>query len=239
MHGIVHGDFVPGAVLAHQCRHRVLVNLGHGLLALLFIGNLIGLVQPVGGQFAHAQGQHFIGRRRLPVPGGFAGLAGQLVDGLDDHLLLLVSEHHRPQHHRFAQFLGLGFHHEHGVFRAGDDQIQLGILQLLVRRVEQILTVPVAHPGGADGAVERHAGQFQGRRGTYHGGDVRIDVRIAGHDGGNNLNFVKKTFGEQGPQRPVNEPGNQGFALAGAAFPFKEATGHPAGGVEFFLIING
>ena len=39
----------------------------------------------------------------------------------------LVAEHHGAQHHVFAEFLGFGFHHHHGVMGAGDDQFQLGI----------------------------------------------------------------------------------------------------------------
>ncbi len=51
----------------------------------------------------------------------------QADDGVDGGLHFLVAEHHRAQHHVFAEFLGFGFHHHHGVMGAGDDQIELGI----------------------------------------------------------------------------------------------------------------
>jgi hypothetical protein len=47
------------------------------------------------------------------------------MDGVDGDVALLVAEHHGAQHDFFGQLLGFGFHHQHGGFGAGHDQVQL------------------------------------------------------------------------------------------------------------------
>jgi hypothetical protein len=39
----------------------------------------------------------------------------------------LVAEHDRAEHDVFGQFLGFGFHHQHGIGGAGDDQVELAV----------------------------------------------------------------------------------------------------------------
>jgi hypothetical protein len=77
------------------------------------------------------------------------------MDGVDGDLALLVAEHHGAQHHFFRQLLGFGFHHQHGGFGAGNDQIHLRILALGLTGVQHVFAVDVTHAGCADGAVER------------------------------------------------------------------------------------
>ena len=46
------------------------------------------------------------------------------MDQLDRRLLLLVPEHDGAEHHFLGQLVGFGFHHQHGGFGAGDDEIE-------------------------------------------------------------------------------------------------------------------
>ena len=101
-----------------------------GLRARLFFLDLERCAQFGFGQRRNARGERFVLGRRLPVPQRLADGVGQFVDRLDHGLHLLVAEHHRTQHHFLRQFLRFRFDHQHGVFGAGDHQIQLGILQL-------------------------------------------------------------------------------------------------------------
>ena len=47
-----------------------------------------------------------------------------------------------------------------------------------------------------------------------------------------------KVLGKQRADRPVNEPGHQGFRFAGAAFTTKKTAGNLAGGVGFLLVFD-
>ena len=56
--------------------------------------------------------------------GSFAEVFGEVDDQVDHRLHLFVAEDDRAQHFFFGQLVGLGFHHHHGVFGAGDDQVK-------------------------------------------------------------------------------------------------------------------
>ena len=71
------------------------------------------------------------------------------------------------------------FHHQHGVLRAGDDQVQLRGLELGRGRIEHVLAIDVADARGADRAVERNAGDRERGRCADHRGDVGIDLRCS------------------------------------------------------------
>ena len=95
---------------------------------------------------------------RGPGPLRLAGFGDELVDGVDGDLHLLVTEHHRAQHHVFGQFIGFGFDHQHRVGGAGDDQLKLRIDQLGLGRVEDVLRRPCNRPW------RRRSGRRTGRR---------------------------------------------------------------------------
>ena len=135
--------------------------------------------------------------RRLPFGGLHTDFLGEFADGLDGDAALLVAEQHRAEHHFFRQHLGLGFHHQHGGFGAGHHQVELRGLERLVARVEQVLAAGVADARRTDRALERQAGDGQRRGGAEHGDDIRIDIRVHRHHGGDDLHFVGVTLGEQ------------------------------------------
>ena len=174
-----------------------------------------------------------------PVPRVGTGFVSQFVDRVDRSLHLLVAEHHRAQHDVFGQFHGFGLDHQHGGFGAGDDQIQRRVLQFGVGRVEHVFAVDEADAGGAHRAVERQAGQRQRGGGADQGGNVGVDFGIGGHHRGDDLHFVEEAFRKQRADRAVDQAGNQDFAFGRTAFALEKATGDAAGGVGFFLIVDG
>jgi hypothetical protein len=132
----------------------VAAGLGAGLLA----ADLVGGAQRAFGQRGDLGDEGLVLGRALPGPLGLAGVAHQLVDGVDGDLALVVAEDHGAQHDLFGQLVGFGFDHQHGGFGAGDHQVHLAVGQLRLARVQHVLAVDVAHAGGADRAVERDAG---------------------------------------------------------------------------------
>ena len=87
----------------------------------------------------------------------FCGLLGELDDGLDHRLEMPVAEHHGAEHDLLGQLLGFRLDHQHRVLGAGDDQIELGFLHLVDRRVEHVFVVGEADAGAADRAHEGRA----------------------------------------------------------------------------------
>ena len=177
--------------------------------------------------------------RRLPVPQRLAARFDQLVDHADRRLLLLVAEHDRAQHDFFRQLVGFRFDHQHGGFRAGDDEVQRRRRELGLGRVQHVLAVDVADARGADRAVERNAREHQRGRSADHRRDVGIDLGIDRHDGRDDLHFVVEAVREQRPDRAIDEAGGQRFLFRRAPFALEEAAGDLAGGVGLFLVVDG
>ena len=216
----------------------MVADLAHPLLAGQFFGDLVRLGQRGFGSGASRLGQHRVAGRRLPVPRLNARLGYQVIDGANGNLHLLVAEHHRAEHHVFRQFLGFGLHHQHRPLGARHHQIQLRGFQFLAGRVEQVLAVVVTDPGRADGAIERHAGQRHRRRGTQQRRNFRVHLIVQRHHGGDDLQLVGEAVGKQRAQRPVDQPGGQGFALGRTALAPEKAAGNAARRVGTLLIVH-
>ena len=95
------------------------------LRTLLLDAQFVGVTHGIGRQTVHTvdEGGVLLGGR--PFPLGLAAGFHQLLDGLDDGLHLLVTEHHGTQHHVLGQLLGLGLDHQHGLVGTGHHQVQL------------------------------------------------------------------------------------------------------------------
>ena len=92
-----------------------------------------------------------------------AGLAGQFVDGRDDPLDGGVRGFERLNHLLFRHLLRACLDHHDRVVAAGDDEIELALLALLERGVDQILTVEEADPHAGNRLREWNVGQRQRR----------------------------------------------------------------------------
>ena len=97
-----------------------------GLVPGHLVGNAIG-----GAQILLDEGEHacfergIVGQRQLArLLGGFLGEAD---DRVDHRLEMPVAEHHGAEHDLLGQFLGFGLHHQHGIGRAGDDEIKIAL----------------------------------------------------------------------------------------------------------------
>ena len=150
-----------------------------------------------------------------------------------------VAEHHRAEHDVFGQFLGFRFHHHHGVVRAGDDEIELGFLHLVERRVEHVFVIDEADAGAADRAHERRAGNRQRGGGGDHRQDVGIVLLIVRQHGDDHLRVAAPAVGEQRTDRAVDQARGQRVLFGRPAFALEEAAGNAAGGVIFFLVVDG
>jgi hypothetical protein len=163
----------------HFLEHPVAHHVDGGLARLLLLDR-VGLVQIVAAKGVHLLDQCGRGLRSGPIDRVLAGFVGQIVDGVDGGLHLVVAEDHGAKHDIFRQLIGFRLDHQHGAVGAGNHQIQLGKLELGLGRVEHVLAIDIADARRAQGAAERQAGQGQGGRGADQGGDVGIDFGIGG-----------------------------------------------------------
>ncbi|MCY1534285.1 hypothetical protein D9M68_696510 [compost metagenome] len=151
-----------------------------------------------------------------------------------------MGEEHGAQHLVFGQLLGFGFNHQHRVLGTGNHHVQARSLELFVVGVQQVAGLfVVGHASGADRAGEGNAGDGQGGRSTDHRSDVRIGLLVGGNHGADDLHFVQEAFREQRADRTVDQARGQGFLLGRTAFTLEETTGDTAGGVGFFLVVDG
>ena len=107
-----------------------------------------------------------------------------------------VSGEDRLGHLVFRHFTSKAFDHQHGVFAAGDDQIERALFQLVHRRKRHPLVVDTAETHRSDRAQERHRRKAQGERAAVHGQDVAVVLPVAGKHHGLHLDFGVEALGE-------------------------------------------
>ncbi len=221
----------------------VRLHLGPGVVEGFRAGRLVGQLVSLGNVVADEFldfGLHFRMVGRGQCPRILRGLFGQVDDGADNLLALVMRKHDRTEHLVLGQFLGLGLDHHHGVVRRSNDEVETAVFQgsgLL--RVENILTVDVADAATADRAHEGHAGNGQrGRRGN-HRHHVRLGLTVVRQDLADHVDLVVEPLREQRADRAVDQAAGERFLLGCAAFALEKAARDAPGGGELFLIVDG
>ena len=222
----------------NQRGDHLLLDGGDAVAALMLGGDAIGLAQLGLGHATHAL-NHLAVVLGLQFPRLLGGALGELDDGVEHRLEMLLAVDHGAEHHVLGQFLRLGFDHQHGVCRAGDHEIEGAFLHLVDHRVEHILAGDIADAGGADRSQEGHPRERQRGGGRDHRHDIRIVLHVVRQHGGNDLRLVLEARGEQRPDRPVDQPRGEGFLLGGSAFALEIAAGDLARGEGLLLIVDG
>ena len=228
-----------GFDLRGEAGHHVFLQRRDRIFALQLVAHLESSAQTVADRRLDRADQGVVLGGGLPVPLRLAGFGNEFVDRVDRDLHLLVTEHHRAQHHVFGQFAGFGFDHQHGVLRAGDDEFQIAVDQFGRAWIEDVLAVLVTDLGGADRAVERGAAQGQRGGRADQGQDVAVDFRVQRHHGGDDLDFIAEVFREQRADRAIDQARSQRFLFGLATFALEEAARDAAAGVELFLVVDG
>ena len=152
---------------------------------------------------------------------------------------LLVAELDRLEHDVFGHLAGKAFDHGDGVARAGDDQVEIALLHLRVRRHDEEFIADAADAHGAGDFQERNVRDVQGGAGADHAQDIGIVFPVEGEREAHDLHFAEIAGGEERPNGPIDEPAGQDFLGGGPAFAFDEAAGKLAGGVGLLAIIDG
>ncbi len=232
------GSSRPVVIGGNDSGEHLVLDLGDAVAALMLGGDGIGLAQLRFGSGAHARKDLGI-VLRLQLPRLLRRALGELDDGVEHWLELLLAEHHGAEHHFLRELLGLGFDHQHGVGGPGHDEIERADAHLVDHRVQHILALDIANAGGADRSEERDAGQREGRRARDHRHDIRIVLHVVGEDGGDDLRLVLEARGEQRADRPVDEPRGERLLLSRASLALEIAAGDLARSEGLFLVVDG
>ena len=156
-----------------------------------------------------------------------------------------MAEFHSAQHFVFGQLVSFRFHHHHGVFGAGDDQIKALIrvvaqaLHVVHAGVQHIVATREANAGRANRAHERHAGNRKRGGHGHHGNDIGVIHQIVAQHGCHHEDFVLEAFDEQRAAGTVDQTRGQRFFFRGTRFAFEKAARDFPGGVVFLLVMHG
>ena len=165
------------------------------------------------------------------------GLAELLLE-VDQRLEGAVAEQDPLGHDLLGQDLGTRLDHHDRVARSRDDQIEVGVLELAVGRVDDELATDAADSHGPDRAHERDLADGQ-RRGGRDGADhVGIVLLVRREDGQHDLDVVLVALGEQRPDRPVRQAGGEDRGLRRTGLALDEAARDLARGVHPLLEVD-
>ena len=170
----------------------------------------------------------------LALPTAFAEL---LLD-VDERLEGAMAEQDGLGHDVLGQELGARLDHHDRVAGAGDDEVELRLLELAVGRVDDELAVDAADADGADRARERDLADRQRGRGGDRAEDVGLVLLVGREDRDDELDVVLVALGEERPDRAVGQAGGQGGRLGRARLALDEAAGDLARGVHPLLELD-
>ncbi len=226
-------------ILLDERGDRLGAELGQRVVVVLLArGTELGA--PAGAeQLVNARLERLIGHRQGHLGLRPTDLLAQFVLDRADGLDRLVTGFERGQQVLVAHLLGARLNHRDRVERAGDHQVQLGLGELLVGRVDDRRAIDPAHADGADGAGKGNVGDMQrGRRGetAQRVGDALLVGRQGGQD---DLHLVAHAVGEQRPQRAVGHARDQHGAVTGPPLTAREGHRDTAGGIGLDLEVDG
>ncbi len=170
---------------------------------------------------------------------GLADRLAELLLDVDERLERAMTEQDGLGHHVLGQELGARLDHHDRVAGAGDDEVELRLLELAVGRVDDELAVDPADAHGADGTRERDLADRQGGRGRDRAEDVGLVLLVGREDRDDQLDVVLVALGEERADGAVGQPGGQGGCLGRARLALDEAARDLARGVHPLLELDG
>ncbi|MCG3199906.1 MAG: hypothetical protein GHCLOJNM_04434 [bacterium] len=166
--------------------------------------------------------------QRLELRHQISHLSDDLVRGLQrgDHLLL-------------GNHLCAALDHHDGVFGACDSQIEAGLLQLGVRRIDHLPRADQTHAHRAQALVKGDIRDRQRGESADHRGNVGVVMLVRRKHGHHDLGLVIEAFGEKGPHGAVYQTGGQRLLFRRTRLTLEEPARDLPGGVVFLAVVHG
>ena len=131
-----------------------------------------------------------------------------------------------------------GLDHRQALAGADDDQVEVCLLRLLQRRVDDELALDDRHPDGADRAEERQRRDGQRRRDGVDAEDVVRRDHVGREDRGDALHLVAVALRPERPDRAVGHARGEDRPLSGASLALEKAARDLPGGVHALLDVD-
>ena len=170
---------------------------------------------------------------------GLPGLRNQLVDRGTDLLDLGVAKFNGIDHRILTHTSAAALDHHHAIFGGHDGDVQRALEPLGIGRIDDELTIHLAHTHRADRAAERNVGKRQGRSSGIDADHVGIVLFVRGHDQGNHLGLIAEILGEHGANGAVDLAAGKNLTLAGTALALDKAAGNAAASIGVLAVIHG
>ena len=121
---------------------------------------------------------------------------------------------------------------------SSETSLELALLALLERRVDDVLAVDQADAHARDCLREGNPGQGQCGRSPCDRQHVGVILGVGGEHQGNDLRLVPPARGKQRTDGAVDDPAGEHFFLGRLAFALEEAAGNAARRVGVFAIVD-
>ncbi len=167
-----------------------------------------------------------------------AGLGGEGVDDVDDLLDRVMRRVERLDDLLLGHFLRAGFDHHEAVFAAGHHQVELAVLPLLERGIDDVAAVHQADAHAGNRLLEGNLRQREGGRRAGNREDVGVVLRVGGQHERDDLGFEAPAGRKERADWPIDDPAGQDLFLRGLSFAFEESTGNAAGGVGVLAVVD-
>ena len=135
-------------------------------------------------------------------------------------------------------FFGGTFDHDDVGLVTDINEVEITIVTLIVRWVDDELTIDTTNTHSADWACERNVGNAKSGGSTVDSKDVRIVLAISTEQESDDLCLVEVAFREQRAQWAVRHTAGQDFLLCRTAFAFEVATRELASSRSFFFVFH-
>ena len=128
--------------------------------------------------------------------------------------------------------------HDHIVFGADVNKIEIALCALRVRRVRDELSFDAANAHGADRAGKRNIRNGQRGGCAVHRQNVRIVLAVGAEQDRDDLRIVKVSLWKERPYRPIDHARGERFLFRGTTFALEVAAREFSDCCGLFAIIN-
>ena len=182
--------------------------------------------------------QFLVHREQLHLALRFAHHRRQLLLNANHLACMFMRELERFHEFGFRQFVRRAFDHNHIVFGADVNKIEIALGTLRMGRVSDELAVYSAYANGADWTGKWYVRNAQRSRCAVDRQNVRIVLAIGAEQNRDDLGVVKIPLRKKRPKRPVDHARSERFLFRWPAFTLEIATGKFPHGCRLFAIID-
>ena len=168
---------------------------------------------------------------------GLAERTAHLNLKVDDLLDFLMGALEGRDEILVGNLCGGPLHHEELAADARVEKIDVALGLLVVRGVDDPLSVDAADAYAADRAHERDLADVKRRRGRVHSEEVCLARSVGLDEHGVDLHIVVVAVGEERTDRTVAHAGREDLLRAGTRLTLEESAGELARGVELLAVL--